>query len=182
MLNQINLSCDTNELVDTISYYDSMGPALIRLCKYDEAIYYYDQSLIQDPNNIEILTNKGSALAKMGFYEEAIIHYDSALAVDPNYYFALNNKANALTNLGNYDGAILSYKKALDNAPHNSVVLTNLEKTKEKIVVLEEELSESRSILLEQEDNLIQSSNQQESTSIFNQIGNIFSALFSFLS
>jgi len=183
MLNQINLRCDTSEYVDTISYYDSMGPALIRLCKYDEAIYYYDQSLIQEPNNVEILTNKGSALAKIGFYEEAIIHYDSALAVDPYYYLALNNKGNALANLGNYDKAILAYNKALDSSHSNSVVLTNLEKAKEKLVVLEEKSQESsNSIVLEQEDNLIRSSNQQETMSIFDQIGNIFSSLFSFLS
>jgi tetratricopeptide (TPR) repeat protein len=183
MLNQINLRCDTSEYVDTISYYDSMGPALIRLCKYDEAIYYYDQSLIQDPNNVEILTNKGSALAKMGFYDEAIVHYDSALASDPNYYFALNNKGNALANLGIYNKAILSYNKALDTTPGNSVVLTNLEKVKEKLVVLEEDSQETGNpIVLEQEDNLIRSSNQQETTSIFEQLENIFSSLFNFLS
>ena len=183
MLNQINLRCDTSEYVDTISYYDSMGPALIRLCKYDEAIYYYDQSLIQEPNNVEILTNKGSALAKMGFYEEAIMHYDSAIAVDPNYYLALNNKGNALAILGNYDEAILSYNAALDSSPSNSVVSANLVKAQEKLANLEEDFQGSaNSIVLEQEDNLIRSSNQQQTTSIFDQIGKIFSSLFSFLS
>jgi tetratricopeptide (TPR) repeat protein len=183
MLNQINLRCDTSEFVDTISYYDSMGPALIRLCKYDEAIFYYDQSLIQDPNNVEILTNKGSALSKMGFYQEAIIHYDSALAIDKNYYLALNNKGNALANLGIYDEAILSYNKALDSAPSNSVVLTNLEKAKEKLVVFEIDSQKSdNSRVLEHEDNLVSSSNQQETSSIFDQIGNMFSSLFNFLS
>lgn len=184
MLNQINLRCDTSEYVDTISYYDSMGPALIRLCKYDEAIYYYDQSLIQDPNNVEILTNKGSALAKMGFYEEAIMHYDSALAVDKNYYFALNNKGNALANLGKYDEALLSYDKALDSASGNPVVLTNLEKTKEKLVVLEANSGQpvNPTVLEHEEDNMIRSSNQQETSSIFDQIENLFSSLFNFLS
>jgi len=183
MLNQINLRCDTSEYVDTISYYDSMGPALIRLCKYDEAIYYYDQSLIQEPNNVEILTNKGSALANMGFYEEAIMHYDSAIAVDPNYYLALNNKGNALAILGNYDEAIFSYNAALDSSPSNSVVSANLVKAQEKLANLEEDSQGSaNSIVLEQEDNLIRSSNQQQTTSIFDQIGKIFSSLFSFLS
>ena len=183
MLNQINLRCDTSEFVDTISYYDSMGPALIRLCKYDEAIYYYDQSLVQDPNNVEILTNKGSALAKMGFYEEAIVHYDSALAVDKNYYLALNNKGNALVNLGKYDEAILSYNKALDSAPSNSVILNNFEKAKEKLVIFEvDSVKSDNSRVLEPKDNLIRASNQQETSSIFDQIGNMFSSLFNFLS
>ncbi len=183
MLNQINLRCDTSEFVDTISYYDSMGPALIRLCKYAEAIYYYDQSLIADPNNVEILTNKGSALAKMRFYDEAIIHYDSALALDPNNLQALNNKANALANLQNYDEAILTYHKALATAPGNPIILNNFETAKTKSIIFTNDESVSPEVppILEQEKNLVRSSNQ-ETISIFDQIGNIFSSIFSYLS
>jgi len=183
MLNQINLRCDTSEFVDTISYYDSMGPALIRLCKYAEAIYYYDQSLIADPNNVEILTNKGSALAKMQFYDEAIIHYDSALSLEPNNFRALNNKANALANLQNYDEAILTYHKALTAAPGNPIILNNFETTKTKLIIFtnDESVSTEEPRILEQEKNLVRSSNQ-ETISIFDQIGNIFSSIFSFLS
>jgi tetratricopeptide (TPR) repeat protein len=183
MLNQINLRCDTSEFVDTISYYDSMGPALIRLCKYAEAIYYYDQSLIADPNNVEILTNKGSALAKMQFYDEAIIHYDSALALEPNNLQALNNKANALANLQNYDEAILTYHKALATAPGNPIILNNFETAKTKSIIFTNDESVSPEVppILEQEKNLVRSSNQ-ETISIFDQIGNIFSSIFSFLS
>ena len=185
MLNQINLQCDKGEFVDTISYYDSMGPALIRLCKYDEAIFYYDQSLVQDPNNVDILTNKGSALAKMGFFDEAIIHYDSALTIEPKNYFALNNKGNALANLGNYEAAIISYKKALENAPSNGVITSNLEKAQKKLDNLEtttEPVKTAEPLIIEPKENLIRSSNAQEQTSIIDQIGNIFSSLFTFLS
>lgn len=182
MLNQINLNCDNNEFVDTISYYDSMGPALIRLCKYADAIYYYDQSLISDPNNVDILTNKGSALAKMNFYEEAIIHYDSALAVEPNNFQALNNKANALSNLEKYDEAIQIYNKALITAPGNLVISNNLEKaqTKSNTIINDDSLQLEEPPQLEQEQNFVKSNNQ-ESTNIFEQIGNILSSLFGFL-
>ena len=183
MLNQINLRCDTSEFVDTISYYDSMGPALIRLCKYAEAIYYYDQSLIADPNNVEILTNKGSALAKMQFYDEAIIHYDSALALEPNNFRALNNKANALSNQQNYDEAILTYQKALATAPENPIILNNFEKAKTKSIIFanDESVPLEEPQIFSQEKNLVRSSNQ-EPISIFTQIENIFSSIFSFLS
>ena len=183
MLNQINLRCDTSEFVDTISYYDSMGPALIRLCKYAEAIYYYDQSLIADPNNVEILTNKGSALAKMQFYDEAIIHYDSALALEPNNFQALNNKANALANLQNYDEAILTYHKALTAAPGNPIILNNFETAKTQSIIFTNDagVSPEEPPILEQEKNFVKSSNQ-ETISILDQIGNIFSSIFSFFS
>ncbi len=183
MLNQINLRCDTSEFVDTISYYDSMGPALIRLCKYAEAIYYYDQSLIADPNNVEILTNKGSALAKMQFYDEAIIHYDAALALEPNNLQALNNKANALANLQNYDEAILTYHKALTAAPGNPIILNNFETAKTQSIIFTNDagVSPEEPPILEQEKNFVMSSNQ-ETISILDQIGNIFSSIFSFFS
>ena len=183
MLNQINLNCDNNEFIDTISYYDSMGPALIRLCKYADAIYYYDQSLIGDPNNVDALINKGSALAKMNFYEEAIIHYDSALAIDPNNFQALNNKANALANLEKYDEAIQTYNTALITSPSNLVILNNLDKaqTKSTTIINDQSIPLEEPRILEQEQNLVKSNNQ-ESTNIFEQIENIFSSLFGFLS
>lgn len=183
MLNQINLNCDNNEFVDIISYFDSMGPALIRLCKYADAIYYYDQSLIAEPKNVDILTNKGSALAKMKFYDEAIIHYDSALAITPKNFQALNNKANALANLEKYDAAISIYNQALALAPGNPIILKNLETAKSKSIIFtsEENIHIEEPPLLEQEQNLVKANNQ-ETTNIFEQIGSMFSSLFDFLS
>src|SRR3990172_7996337 len=193
MLNQINLKCDRNEFVDTISYYDGMGPALIRLCRYSDAIFYYDQSLLKEPNNVDILTNKGSALAKMGLYEEAIKYYNSALAVNPTNYFTLNNKANALANLGNFQEAFSLYKKALDVSGDNPIVLQNLEKALDKSITLQiknepiilKNDTQPQDSIMESEKNLIKTSNQQ-TENIFEQLGSILSSIgnsiFSFLS
>jgi hypothetical protein len=193
MLNQINLKCDRNEFVDTISYYDGMGPALIRLCKYSDAIFYYDQSLLKEPNNVDTLTNKGSALAKMGLYEEAIKYYNSALAVNPTNYFTLNNKANALANLGNFQEAFSLYKKALDVDGDNPIVLQNLEKALDKSITLQMKNEQiilkndtlAQDSIMESEKNLIKTSNQQ-TENIFDQLGSILSSIgnsiFSFLS
>ncbi|MGQ0790946.1 MAG: tetratricopeptide repeat protein [Nitrosopumilaceae archaeon] len=192
MLNQINLKCDRNEFVDTISYYDGMGPALIRLCRYSDAIFYYDQSLLKEPNNVDILTNKGSALAKMGLYEEAIKYYNLALAVKPTNYFTLNNKANALANLGNFQEAFSLYRKAL-NVGDNPIVLQNLEKALDKSLALEiknkqiilKNDTQSQDSIMESEKNLVKTSNQQ-TENIFDQLGSILSSignsLFSFFS
>lgn len=183
MLNQINLSCDNNEYVDTITYYDSMGPALIRLCKYTDAIFYYDQSLASDPNNVDILNNKGSALAKMQFYDEAIIHYDYVLALQPNNFQALNNKANALANLEKFDEAIPTYNRALVFTPGNPIILNNLDKAQSKLTFVSQDeiIPIQEPPVLEQEQNLVKSNNQ-ETTNIFSQIENMFSSLFGFLS
>jgi hypothetical protein len=185
MLNEIRLKCDTSELVDIISYSEGMGPALIRLCKYADAIYFYDQALKSDQKNVDILINKGSALAKMRFYNEAIMHYDSALSIQPKNHLALNNKANALTNLGNYDQAMSLYNAALYFAPDNSVIIKNLQTAQDQSSILqisnEKEIKNdnatTENIVVEQEKNQVQSSSQK-SLNFLEQIGSVLSSIF----
>ena len=126
LLNQINLDCDSSTFTDTISYYDGMGPALYRLCNFDSSLNFFNESLIDNPTNVEILVNKGSALGKLGYFSEAIIHYDQAITFDPTFLPAKNNKANALANLGNFDEAISLYNEILEKNPDYSTARTNL--------------------------------------------------------
>ena len=126
LLNQINLKCDHSELVDTISYYDGMGPALYRLCKFDQSLIFFDDSLIKDPNNVEIITNKGSALGKLGYFSESIFYYDQVLEIDSNFVPAINNKANALANMGKYEKSISLYNEAIQKNPDYNTARKNL--------------------------------------------------------
>ncbi len=126
LLNQINLECDQSKFVDTITYYDGMGPALYRLCNFDQALIFFDQSLINDPNNVEIITNKGSALGKLGHFSESIFYYNQALEIDPNFIPAINNKANALANMGKYDESISLYAEAIQKNPNYNTARQNL--------------------------------------------------------
>jgi tetratricopeptide (TPR) repeat protein len=127
LLNQIKLECDSSTYADTISYYDGMGPALYRLCKFDSSLNSFNESLIQNPNYVEILVNKGSALGKLGYFSEAIVYYDHAIMVDPDFLPAKNNKANALANLGNFKDAILLYDEVLEENPNYLTARENLE-------------------------------------------------------
>ena len=127
MLNQINLECDKSVFTDTISYYDGMGPALYRLCEFDGSLNFFNESLIDDPNNVEILVNKGSALGKLGYFTEAIMYYDYAIKIDPDFLPAKNNKANALANLKFYDESISLYEEILKKNPNYLSARKNLE-------------------------------------------------------
>ena len=143
LLNQINLKCDSSTFTDTISYYDGMGPALYRLCKFDSSLNFFNDSLINNPNNVEILVNKGSALGKLGYFSEAIMYYDQAINIDPDFLPAKNNKANALTNLGNFDEAILLYNEILVKNPNYTTARENLETTLSETTLSETTLSET---------------------------------------
>jgi len=127
LLNQINLDCDHSRLVDTISYIDGMGPALYRLCKFDQSLSFFNDSLSKDPNNVEIITSKGSVLGKIGRTLESISYYDAALNIDPDFIPAINNKANALANMKKYDESISLYNKALEKNPSYDTARKNLQ-------------------------------------------------------
>jgi len=179
ILNQIHLNCDQSEFMDIISYYDSMGPALIRLCKYNDAITYYDQTLIENPTNVDALNNKGSALARMGLFEEAITFYNSAIDVDSNNIESLNNKANALANLDDYEQAISLYNKALLLAPTNMIILENLETAQEKIPVSQEQNEKItlNYVVGNQENMPTEKPKTEKNEDILKQISNVFSSI-----
>ena len=185
MLNQMALNCDNSEYVDSISYYDGMGPALVRLCKYDSAITFFDRSLEEDPENIGVLTNKGSALVRLGQYSEAITYYDLALKIEPDYLPAINNKANALAELGDFKEAILLYNSVLDHEPTYIVAQNNLEKAREKLLLFtknqeQESMNKDSVIKVSKElpDTVHKVNHKEEkSSNILEQIGSVFSFL-----
>jgi len=143
MLNQIVLNCDSSDYNDFISYYDGMGPALMRLCKYNEALTFFDKELQDDPNNLKILTNKGVALSKLGLYQESIFYYDTALESESKYLPALNNKANALMQLGFWKDAQSVYNKALGIYPGNNLLQQNLNQANEQLLKFSDSTKES---------------------------------------
>jgi len=176
-----------NEYTDTISYYDGLGPALIRLCKYSDAITYFDYDIADDPNNAEILTNKGVALAKLGHLDEAILYYDSALENESSYVPALNNKGNALSQLGKFDEAKSAYTLGLAFNPENKILKKNFEKSNQMTnlssVSPDEKLSNYPTSQTNNEINNeieIKDTTNSESTSLFEQIGSFFSLFGTF--
>jgi len=186
LLNQIILECDRSKYLDTISYYDGMGPALYRLCKFDSSLEFFSESLSKDPNNVEVLTNKGSALRKLGYYDEALFHFDKAIEINSNFLPAINNKANTLANLGNYEEAVSLYAEVLGKNPgyiatrqnlelalsempqtHNVIFQKPIITLKENNSVFEDTLNNNEPIKLQKE----------KSPNFFEQISSMFSSL-----
>jgi len=191
ILNEITLNCDPEQYRDSIAYYDGMGPALMRLCNYDQAVSYFDQSLINDPNNVEIITNKGTALGKLGLSDVAIAHYDLALDIDPTYLPAMNNKANTLAEQGEFDEAIKIYNLILEQDSSYTISQINLQKAKEDLATY---ISNQQISLPDAESStLIEKPAKTETTipestqtntqpaNIIQQIGSIFASFFGFL-
>jgi len=185
LLNQINLECDQSKLVDTISYYDGMGPALYRLRNFDQALIIFDDSLTKDPNNVEIITNKGSALGKLGYVSESIFYYDQALNIDSNFIPAINNKANALANMGKYDESILLYNDALQKTPDYNTARKNLKSVLSELPLENQVISVEHESLSEEtpSEKLIENNSKSQTkkpSNFFEEISLAFSSLGSF--
>jgi len=178
ILNQINLECDSSNFVDMISYYDGMGPALYRLCNFDDSLNFFKDSLKTDPNDVEILVNTGSAIGKLGDFSKAIFYYDLALDIDSTFLAAKNNKANALANLGNLDDAILLYEEILDENPNSITIQKNLETATFLIVDSPVQNIISNESVIEK--TLTINNEKQKSMNIFEQINSVFSSFGNF--
>jgi tetratricopeptide (TPR) repeat protein len=184
LLNQINLECDNNKFTDIISYYDGMGPALYRLCKFEQSLIFFDDSLIKDPNNFEVLTNKGSTLGKLGRFSESIIYYDKALEINPDFIPAINNKANALANMGKYDQSVSLYMDAIEKNPdfqtarkNLTLVLSEMSSENTILPTAQESLSKeipSKNVFQTQQSSKLQT---EQSSNFFEEIGVVFSSL-----
>ncbi len=185
LLNQINLECDSSTFTDTISYYDGMGPALYRLCKFDSSLNFFNDSLIDNPNDVEILVNKGSTLRKLGYFSEAIMYYDHAINIDPDFLPAKNNKANALADLGKFDEAISLYNEILAKNPHYITARKNLEialsETPQIHNVVDVMESKTKDIVNQKlhlsEKTISFESKKQKPTNFFEEINLVFSSL-----
>ena len=178
ILNQINLECDSSNFVDMISYYDGMGPALYRLCNFNDSLNFFKDSLKTDPNDVEILVNTGSAIGKLGDFSKAIFYYDLALDIDSTFLPAKNNKANALANLGNLDDAILLYEEILDEIPNSITIQKNLETATFLIVDSPVQNIISNEPVIEK--TLTINNEKQKSMNIFEQINSVFSSFGNF--
>jgi tetratricopeptide (TPR) repeat protein len=66
-----------------ISNLIKKGNDLMSDCKFEEALSCFDQVLLLQPNNPDLLNKKGIALRSLGRYDEAIECFNKSLQLDP---------------------------------------------------------------------------------------------------
>lgn len=117
--------------VTTNNYYaqHSLGKALARQGKLDEAIVHYSKALQIRPDYAEAYFCLGAALEEQRKFQEAISSYSKALQIRPNYAPAHNNLGILLGRKGNLEEAIGHFLKVLEARPdyaeaHNNLGIT----------------------------------------------------------
>ena len=59
------------------------GNDLMEDCKFEESLSYFDQALLLQPNNPDLLNKKGVVLRSLGRYAEAVECFNKSLQLDP---------------------------------------------------------------------------------------------------
>lgn len=68
---------------ENISDLVKKGNQLIIGGDFEKALSYFEQAVIMQPNNPDILNKKGVALRGLGRYDEAIECFNKSLQLDP---------------------------------------------------------------------------------------------------
>lgn len=103
--------------------------------QWDEALNYFQDALLDDPENPGLQFNIGSVQYKKQKYEEALQSFEKALLtkdvkLQENTYY---NLGNTYFQLNKFQESIRAYKKALDLDPTDQDVKYNLELVRAKL-------------------------------------------------
>ncbi|MEG4211747.1 tetratricopeptide repeat protein [Microcoleus sp. S13_B4] len=91
-----------------------------------EAIAYFKNALVLQPNSIEAATNLAVTLHQTGDLAEAATYYQRAIEIDPNCAQAQNNLGILLQYQGNIAAAVSCFQKAIALNPIYVKALNNL--------------------------------------------------------
>lgn len=93
--------------------YNSLGAALNRAGRYDEAIKYIKMALKLEPSFTSAHNNLGNALAEIGKFDEAVESYRAAIRLEPDSALYYCNLGIALGKSKRYDEASESFNTAI---------------------------------------------------------------------
>lgn len=113
-----------------------IASAFTALERYDEAIYYYEETLSIDPDHqnaknglFNLWIKLGNNEAKFFYFDSAIPYFDKVLEIDPKNLNALLAKASSYTEWGktkqkHYVTSENIYTQVLEYYPNNTQALT----------------------------------------------------------
>jgi WD40 repeat protein/Flp pilus assembly protein TadD/limonene-1,2-epoxide hydrolase len=115
---------DNPEIVEG-NDYRTRGIADFNTGKYDAAIEYLNQAILNKPQDDYAIRFLGMAYAAKGQYQEASREYDRSIALNPQSVYTYVDRGLSFHNLGEYDKAIEDYTKALELYPGYSIAYNN---------------------------------------------------------
>ena len=97
--------------------YHNLADRLAELRRFEEAAYYYQQSLRLEPDYAKGHNNAGNCLFFLGQLDDAIEHFLDAIQNKPEMAEAHNNLAVAYHHKGEFEKALNEYRTAIELKP-----------------------------------------------------------------
>ena len=122
----------THTLLHTSRNYiaeNSLGIALVKQGRFQEAITHYRQSIQDQPEDAdyaEAHNNLGAALMELGQMDESIRHFERAIQIKPEYAEAHGNLGIAFMKSSRVTEAVQQYDRALELKPDDASAHNNL--------------------------------------------------------
>ncbi|GAB4313180.1 MAG: DEAD/DEAH box helicase [Methanobacteriaceae archaeon] len=104
---------DAYKDANTCKVLNEKGVALLEKEEYDEALEVFEQSLIQEPSNIEALKYKGIILEINENHSDALLSYNQAINVSPENAELLYLKALSLFNMDEINESIQNLESVI---------------------------------------------------------------------
>ncbi|WP_242725733.1 tetratricopeptide repeat protein [Microcoleus vaginatus] len=117
---------ETQTNIDLYQKQFNQGNILKSQGRLPEAIAYFKNALVLQPNSIEATTNLAVTLHQTGDLAEAATYYQRAIEIDPNCAQAQNNLGILLQAQGNIMAAISCFQKAIALNPVYVKAVNNL--------------------------------------------------------
>mmetsp|Transcript_9445 Transcript_9445/g.14159 ORF Transcript_9445/g.14159 Transcript_9445/m.14159 type:complete len:856 (-) Transcript_9445:184-2751(-) len=90
------------------------------------ALELWEELLLLNPLNPEVLNQKGMCLMRIGRNQEALKVYEKAISINPKHWGAHNNKGVVLKEMGYLRSAIQAYHRAMEYTPDKAIVKHNI--------------------------------------------------------
>ena len=113
------------KIPDSAYVYFGLGLVKTKMRKYDQAIEAFDQALLLDSANAEILVNRGTVYYYKEQFEQALTDLNTALEINPKESNAFNALALLRADQGRYSEALTLVEEALQIESFQPYFLNN---------------------------------------------------------
>ncbi len=115
------LGGDKHQLHRSVLLYNS-AQVFMSLGQPDEALHYYNESILMDPYYSEYYNESGNILQRQEHYAEALARYDMAIKYSAPYPEVYFNKGICYSQLGEWEQAIACFSYSLEMNPDQEEV------------------------------------------------------------
>jgi tetratricopeptide (TPR) repeat protein len=124
-------------------YLWSLGTALHKHGRYEEALKAFDKAVQLKPDDAELWKNLGEVLISLDRPSEAILSFQHALKLNPRHWAAANNCANLLYRLKRFDDALVHFNLCDELQPNRALTLQARALTLHRLNRLDESLADN---------------------------------------